>query len=119
MTVRLALRASIVALVGAGAAAVASDGLCLFAACTGVACPGCGMTRAAGRLAVGDVAGSVAYHPLLIPVLVVGVVWAGEVALARWLDRRPRHGPRLGIALAVAIPVVWVVRAVLGLLPPV
>lgn len=119
MTGRLAFRSGAIALVGAVAAASLSDGLCLFAACTGMACPGCGMTRAAGRLVSGDIAGSVAFHPLLLPTVVVAGVWGIEAALARRRGVAPRVGPRLAVALAIATAAVWVVRALLGLLPPV
>jgi hypothetical protein len=119
MTALLALRAGAIALVGAVAAASLSDGLCLFAACTGMACPGCGMTRAAGRLVSGDIAGSIAFHPLLLPAVVVAGVWGVEAALARRRGIAPRVGPRLAVALAIATAAVWVVRALFGSLPPV
>ncbi len=119
MTARLALRSAGLLAVGAVVAGSLSDGLCLFRACTGLACPGCGMTRAAGRLVGGDVAGSLVMHPLLLPLLAVAGIWGVEWAVRRRTGGRPVVGPRLGIALAVAIPVVWLLRLGLGLLPPV
>lgn len=119
MTARLVARSTALLALGAVVAASLSDGLCLFRACTGLACPGCGMTRAAGRLLSGDVAGSLAMHPLLIPTVLVGVVWGADALRASRRGTRAVLGPRLGIALAVAIPTVWVIRAVAGALPAV
>jgi hypothetical protein len=119
VTARLLARSGAAAVAGAAVAASLSDGWCLFRACTGVACPGCGMTRAAGRLVTGDLAGSFAFHPLLVPMLVVGLVWGLEHLTVRRRGGQGVLGPRLAIALAVAIPVVWLVRAALGALPPV
>lgn len=78
-----------------GAGLLASGGhgpvLCPFRLATGGYCPACGMTRALGRLARGDVAGSWQMHPFLLLLLgqaaVAGAVWAVlEV-------RRRRSGP--------------------------
>ena len=52
--------------------------LCPFALCTGIACPGCGMTRAASHLIRGDVSGALGYHPLILLVAalsVIGTAW--------------------------------------------
>ena len=35
---------------------------CPFALCTGTACPGCGMTRAASHLVRGDIGTAITYH---------------------------------------------------------
>lgn len=117
MSVRFALRIGTAAAASAAVALAASDGLCLFRACTGLACPGCGMTRAVGRLLSGDVAGSLALHPLLLPTVAVGIVWGTEALVTRRSARRPSAGPRLAVALAAVALVLWVVRAVTGTLP--
>lgn len=49
--------------------------LCGFKLSTGIACPGCGMTRALATLAKGDIAQSVAYHAFA-PVVAIGAVGA-------------------------------------------
>ena len=40
---------------------------CLVKIATGLPCPACGMTRASLRLLRGDLAGSLAMHPLALP----------------------------------------------------
>ncbi|MGD2101408.1 MAG: DUF2752 domain-containing protein [Acidimicrobiia bacterium] len=99
-----------------------SPTICPFALCTGTACPGCGMTRAATALIRGDVKAAFAYHPL---VLAIGI----EVILGwTWfmLRRTGRVGPMrnrtLNVILAittVALIAVWIVRIATGTLPPV
>ncbi len=42
---------------------------CMFKVLTGIDCPGCGMTRAFFALLRGDLMGSLAYNPALIPFL--------------------------------------------------
>jgi hypothetical protein len=96
--------------------------VCALKRVTDISCPGCGMTRALGALARGDLAGAVLLHPLAIP-------FAAEVALlwgaAGWALVR-RHPLRLGDAVlkaavlwhAVAFLAVWVGRAATGTLPP-
>ncbi|MGH8915709.1 MAG: DUF2752 domain-containing protein [Acidimicrobiia bacterium] len=96
--------------------------LCPFALCTGMACPGCGMTRAASYLVRGDLTVALRYHPLvpLIAALSVGGwVWyllrrAGRVAAI------PTRALNLIlIAVAVMLLGVWIARALTGTLPPV
>ena len=90
--------------------------LCPFRLCTGLACPGCGLTRAVARLVVGDFAGSWRFHPLA-GLLVI------QVAVSAWLFMKP-HGrailQRLGVpvvsANAVAFLVLWAIRWRLGIL---
>ena len=95
---------------------------CPFALCTGTACPGCGMTRAASSLIRGDFGGAMALHPLVPFIgfqLAVGWVWY----LLRRRDRvRPLSNRVLNailIATALALVTVWVTRLLSGTLPPV
>lgn len=85
--------------------------VCLFRRVTGLECPSCGFTRALAQLAHGDLAGSLARHPLAAP-------FAAEAAalwlLAPLLLRGRRVGAR-GAALFAAAHVgllvaVWVAR---------
>ncbi|MGB7860625.1 MAG: DUF2752 domain-containing protein [Acidimicrobiia bacterium] len=96
--------------------------VCAFALCTGSACPGCGLTRAASSLIRGDFGSAMVYHPLvlLITLQTVGAwIWfllrrSGRVA--------PMSQRTLTLILggtALALVLVWVVRLVTGTLPPV
>ena len=95
--------------------------LCLFHRATGIACPACGLTRAAAAFAHGELAESVHWHPLF-PLL------AAEVALLwlAWgvaLRERPRLvalgrlGSRLAIGNGVLLLLVWILRLATGTLP--
>ncbi len=96
--------------------------VCPFRVLTGHACPGCGMTRALSYLLNGDWTGAVAYHPLAPVVgLVLTGVWFYQLGLQQgWWKHLPR---RLfltgGVAMAVSLLAVWVVRWSAGTLPPV
>ena len=96
--------------------------VCPFALITGMACPGCGMTRAASSLVRGDFSTALGYHPLvpLIAVLTVGG-WAwyllrrsGRVQPlpTRWLNS-------ILIVTGVMLVGVWAARLLSGTLPPV
>ncbi|MBA3361797.1 MAG: DUF2752 domain-containing protein [Acidimicrobiia bacterium] len=109
--------------VGALAVSTASDDgptLCPFALITGIACPGCGMTRAAGRLLRGDMAGAIDYHPLVLLLLVLAVaggVWYVGYRRQRW---RPLSSQRLNlglVAVGAAFLSVWLARLASGTLP--
>ncbi len=79
---------------------------CLLRLHVGQACPGCGASRATGRLVHGDLGGAWAYHPwmVLAAVQVVGfAVWRV------WWGRRPLDA---GISLRLA----WLAAANVGLL---
>jgi len=96
--------------------------LCPIALITGIACPGCGMTRAVAHLIRGDMAAALTYHPIVIPVLALAAVAWGWFLL--WRLGRAGPVPRRWLnttilASAVALVAVWVVRLTSGTLPPV
>lgn len=78
---------------------------CLFRRTTGLACPSCGLTRAAGALARGDLAASFAFHPLLGVVLLYGgtlwLLWGSDLWRGTKLVER------------FAVPLTWVLLALL------
>lgn len=93
--------------------------LCPIRLCTGVACPGCGLTRATSRLLHGDLSGALGYHPL---VLLAVVEIAAAVVLWRLvqLGRVTLNVTLLNVVLianGVLLAGVWVVRAASGSLP--
>lgn len=103
------------------AALTGDDGpvLCPFRVCTGMACPGCGLTRAVAHAARGDLAGSIRLHPLALPLVAL-------LAVAFVLRRSPVHRQRLdrwfapiAITVGLAMVAAWLVRWRLGLLDPV
>lgn len=94
--------------------------LCLFERATGVACPACGLTRAAALAAHGRFAAAVALHPAL-PILALEaglawLVWGARLATGR----RLLAGWEAPVALATAAGLValWLVRLATGTLPP-
>jgi Protein of unknown function (DUF2752) len=95
---------------------------CPIALFTGVACPGCGMTRAAAALLKGDIAGAIRYHPLVFVVgaqLIAAWVW---YLLRRSGKARPMSQAAVNVMLTmtlVLLVAVWVARLVAGTLPPV
>lgn len=101
-----------------------SDGptFCPFALCTGTACPGCGMTRAASALIRGDFDAAMTMHPL-VPLLVlqlsVGWVWylMRRSGRARPLSNGAVNAILIGTGLVLLA--VWAARLVTGTLPPV
>ena len=108
-------------LAGLGVLLLASPvGVCPYRICLGVACPGCGMSRALVALLGGDVAGSLSLHPLA-PLVAVQVVAAGLVLLWRRSGRRRRTERRFVPAVlgvnAVLFVAVWLVRLASGALP--
>lgn len=114
----LALVALFVSFRFLGASAPPGPDLCLFHRATGIACPACGLTRAAAALARGELAESIRLHPLFAFV-------AAELALAwllwgRSLFGRPLPRRALGIAAlstAALLVAVWAVRLATGTLP--
>ncbi len=102
--------------VGTVAAITAATGLpalCPFRLCTGMACPGCGMSRAAWRAVTGDLGGSWAMHPWLAPIAVQLAIVAVVVSRT---GRRPPWLETLMAINGVALVIVWLLRWRLGLL---
>ena len=95
--------------------------LCPFRRVTGVWCPGCGMTRAVGWLAHGDLHQSLRYHPLAPVFLIEGAIGAAFLVYRRLLHRDDPTWlraeavlPGLLVANALLVLVVWVIRLKLG-----
>lgn len=96
--------------------------VCPFALCTGIACPGCGMTRAASRLLHGDLASAVSLHPLVPAIALLAVGGWGWFALRKAGKVQPISNRLLNgilIATFVALMAVWIARLATGTLPPV
>ena len=96
--------------------------LCPVALLTGVACPGCGITRAVAWLVRGDIGTALTYHPLaplVVALIVVATGWAMGRRVRGWSAPRPGliNGGLIG--LAALFVSVWVARLVSGSLPPV
>lgn len=96
--------------------------ICPFALFTGMACPGCGMTRAASSLIRGDLTAALGYHPL--------VPWIALLSIGGWawflLRRSGRVEPlptklvnTILIGTGVMLLGVWAARLLSGTLPPV
>ncbi len=108
------------AFVTAGLTASSDDGivLCPFRRCTGGYCPGCGMTRSAGKLIRGDVLGSWHHHPFLmlglVQAVVVGSLWATG---SRWWHEIERHQAWLLGANAALLAGIWLARMGSGDIP--
>ncbi len=111
----LGLVALFVALAAWDPAVSGGPDLCLFHRLTGIACPGCGLTRAAAALAKGQFAESWRWHPLLALVagegLVVWLLWGVAPAVLT------RFAPRVAIATGLLLLVVWILRWTSGTLP--
>ncbi len=116
------------ALVGLGLAGLAAIGpvgdgvgLCPYRNMLGVACPGCGLSRAASSMLNGDMSAAIAYHPLvplfLAQAVVGSVMWVGHKR--GWWTVNRRAVAILGVVNIVLLSAVWLVRAANGSLPPV
>lgn len=88
-------------------------GLCPFKAMTGgLDCPGCGTLRGVRALTRGDVVRAADHNlltVLVVPLLLVALVswWRVETGRAARVWRPPTT---VAVALAVAVPVFWLVR---------
>ena len=83
-------------------------------------CPGCGLTRATGYLARGDLASAFALHPLALPLAleaVAGWIAWGVLGGTRLRELVAEHGPSLAVANAVPLVALWLGRAATGTLP--
>jgi len=86
---------------------------CLTRRLTGVPCPTCGVGRSLHALVHGDIAGSLHYHPLVLPFLAGGFIW--WITVVRPANRAGRSVPaRLQMAAVgaavVILVVVWLLR---------
>jgi hypothetical protein len=83
---------------------------------TGHACPLCGITRAVGSLASGDLTAAVAYHPmaivLSIQIAALGFLFARGSSLsdARWFGSESRGASTLVAANALMFLAIWIFR---------
>jgi Protein of unknown function (DUF2752) len=96
--------------------------ICPFALATGMACPGCGMTRAASLLLRGDLDGALTFHPLILLVavqLAAGWVWFLLRRTGKVRPMSPRLLASLLIGTGVIFLAVWGLRWANGSLPPV
>jgi hypothetical protein len=94
--------------------------VCLFRRLTGVACPGCGLTRALAHLAKGEWAAAVRDHPLA-PLLAAElcaawVVW-GVPAADRLRARAVAGMDRVALWHLAIFGLVWLLRLAAGTLP--
>lgn len=113
------------AVIGALLAAPLSDEgptICPFALSTGMACPGCGMTRAASALVRADLGAAVAFHPLIPAVALLGATgWAWYLlrrsGRVQAMSNRMLNG--ILLATALALVAVWLTRLLTGTLPAV
>ena len=96
--------------------------VCPFALCTGMACPGCGMTRAASHLIRGNVDLAIGYHPL-IPMIALQAAAAWVWFMLRRVGKVKQMSSRtlnyMLIGTAISLVAVWALRMALGSLPPV
>lgn len=121
---RLVLTLPFVAVAALAAVTPTDEGptICPFALCTGMACPGCGMTRAASHLIRGDLGLALRYHPLVpLTALAVAGGWSWYALRLRGTVR-PISQRALNFILigsGIALVVVWVVRLLTGTLPSV
>jgi hypothetical protein len=98
---------------------LAHESLCLFRQIAHVDCPTCGMTRAFGALARGDVSRSFALHPWALPLagqLAAGSAAWAKMAIAR-LPVRAAWLPRVVAWNAAIIAAIWLARMATGTLP--
>jgi len=103
---------------------IVEDGptICPFALTTGMACPGCGMTRAAAQLFRGDIGAATTLHPLVpaIALLALGGwiwFWLRRTGRAQPMSSRVLNG--ILISTLIALVAVWIVRLATGGLPDV
>jgi hypothetical protein len=93
--------------------------LCAFRRATGLACPACGLSRAAALFAHGRFAESLAVHPAFpLLALEAGLAWLlwGE-RLATGRRRLERWTAPILLATVAALLLLWIVRWWTGRLP--
>jgi hypothetical protein len=121
---RVILFSPLAAIVALFLAPAAEEGptICPIALCTGTACPGCGMTRAASRLLRGDLGAALTFHPLIPLMALLAVAgWTWFVLVRAGKVEPPDRGLVNGVLVmtAIALVAVWIARLVTGTLPAV
>ncbi|HEU4412406.1 MAG TPA: DUF2752 domain-containing protein [Polyangiaceae bacterium] len=116
----MGLRAARLGGIGAVIAALLAAGApgCPVAFFARVPCPGCGLTRAALRLLHGDLAGALAFHPLVPVALPAALAFVGTNAVSyvvsgRWgyVERQQGRALTGGALVLIALMLgVWVAR---------
>ena len=103
---------------------IVEDGptICPFALTTGIACPGCGMTRAAAQLFRGDFGAAMTLHPLVPAIALLGLggwiwFWLRRTGRAQPMSSRVLNG--ILISTLIALVAVWIARLAMGGLPDV
>ena len=81
---------------------------CPFRQVAGVPCPTCFLTRSLLAAFRGDLAGSLAWHPLGIPLLLGAAAITLALLGGRLTD--PRRLGRWAVAVPAALVVVWLIR---------
>jgi len=85
---------------------------CPFHTLTGLYCPGCGATRAAYFLLIGNWQMSLRYHPLLLPILPFLILLLGRFFYEGIADP-PTSFPilqQISMGIAVLICIFWILR---------
>ncbi|MBI4566596.1 MAG: DUF2752 domain-containing protein [Planctomycetes bacterium] len=97
--------------------------LCFFKWHTGLACPGCGMTRAVAALGHGDFAAAWKYHAFAPTVAAAALIaWAllGTGLLTGrdlWPDLSARWVTLAALAFGIGLVAYWLVRLAAGTVP--
>ena len=98
----------------------AGPSTCLLYTFAGIACPGCGMTRASAFLAHGDIVASLRLHPLAVPFALQALIawtWWGLVLARKVRVPSPWWGiTALGLD-SFALLTTWLVRLMSDTLP--
>ena len=113
--------AASVLIVGVVIALAANDDgpvLCPFRLATAGYCPSCGLTRAAGEFAGGDIRGAFVQHPgiflLAAEALALGTAWLHSRSINDWTMERVRRLILLNCAAFISL---WILRLQLGSIP--
>ena len=95
--------------------------LCLFHHITGLACPACGLTRAAAALTKGRFVEAWGWHPLAAPlgfeVLAAWLLWGTALRDRERALLLARVAPRVALLTGAMLLAVWIVRWTMGTLP--
>lgn len=96
-------------------------GICPYRNLFGVACPGCGMSRATAHLLDGNVGAAMTYHPL-VPLFVAQAIVGSALWIGHkrgWWTVSRRTVVVIGVVNIVLLSGVWIARAATGTLPPI